>query len=92
MWITFADPSRVSTVAILNTRGGRSGVPAAKRIRLAFYNGERLEREIDLTLKPFPWWTVMSLSPPIDQADRLLLNVIPSKHGGGLNEIKIYRD
>jgi hypothetical protein len=91
--ITFREPSAVRTLAILNTRNGSVGDRSTRRIRLTFLRLNQPVHEEELDLEPFPRWTTATLSPLVEQADSVRIDIISfNGAGGGLNEVKLYRD
>jgi hypothetical protein len=79
-------------VAILNTRNGNYGDRASDRIRLSVRREGKAIAAKELTLEPFPRWTYYRFDQPV-AAEGLIIEVLSYRGvGGGLNEVKAYRD
>ena len=90
--IYFHKAEPLTSVAILNTRDGDRGDQASEKVRLS----SRLDGETvavhELLLQPFPRWTYFRFEKPVI-ADELRIDVLSYRGvGGGLNEVKAYRD
>jgi len=90
--IYFHQAEPLSSVAILNTRDGDRRDQASEKVRLS----SRLDGETvavhELLLQPFPRWTYFRFEKPVI-ADELRIDVLSYRGvGGGLNEVKAYRD
>ena len=89
----FSEVSPVRTLAILNTRQGsnnqRVGTGA---VRVSIWRGDKSIRTIEFPLQPFPYWTFHRLDAA-EEADAIAIEILSFQGtGGGLNEIKVYRD
>jgi hypothetical protein len=90
--IDFREAAPLRTVAILNTRNGNQGDQASVRVRLSARRGGKAVAAEELTLEPFPRWTYYRFEQPI-MTDGLTIEILSYRGvGGGLNEVKAYRD
>ena len=90
--LDFAEAGPLWSVAILNTRNGLVGDRASERVRLSARLGGKTTVVTELTLQPFPRWTYYQFDQPVT-ADGLSVEILSYRgDGGGLNEIKAYRD
>jgi hypothetical protein len=90
--IDFREAAPLRTVAILNTRNGNQGDQASVRVRLSARRGGKAVAAEELTLEPFPRWTYYRFEKPI-MTDGLTIEILSYRGvGGGLNEVKAYRD
>jgi hypothetical protein len=90
--IDFRETAPLRAVAILNTRNGNYGDRASDRIRLSVRREGKAIAAMELTLEPFPRWTYYRFDQPV-AADGLIIEVLSYRGvGGGLNEVKAYRD
>jgi hypothetical protein len=79
-------------VAILNTRNGKDGDRASDRIRLSARLDGKTVAAKELNLERFPHWTYYRFDQPVT-ADGLTIEILSHRGvGGGLNEVKAYRD
>jgi hypothetical protein len=91
--ISFLAAAKVKSVAILNTRGGLAGDRATGRIRLSLMDKDRAVATKEVALNRFPRWTDIAFDAPLPAANSLKVEVLSYLGaGGGLNEVKVYRD
>ncbi|PPE76984.1 hypothetical protein C3941_26095 [Kaistia algarum] len=91
--MTFAAPSPVKRILLLNTRDGVRNTRAGGIARLVLLSKGREVWTHFLELEPFPRWTEVKLPAPLPEADAFQLDLLSFRGaGGGLNEVKLYRD
>jgi hypothetical protein len=89
--IDFQKAGRLGTVAILNTRNGIRGDYASDRVRLSVRLAGKTIAVGEVTLEPFPRWTYSRFGQLV--SDGLTIEILTyRREGGGLNEVKAYRD
>ena len=90
--IDFREAGSLASITILNTRNGDRGNQAGDRVRLSARLAGETVATHELTLEPFPRWTSYRFEPPV-VADGLTIEMLSFRgRGGGLNEVKAYRD
>lgn len=91
--LRFHRPAPLRTVAILNTRRVARDLPVGShRIRLSIHHAGRVVHTRDVLMRPFPFWTTVRLDNALE-ADAITLDILSFIGvGGGLNEVKAYRD
>ena len=90
--IDFHKAEPLASVAILNTRAGGRGDQASEKVRLSGRLGGETVVVHELLLEPFPRWTYFRFDKPVT-ADGLRIDILSYRGvGGGLNEVKAYRD
>jgi hypothetical protein len=91
--LRFRQPGPVRSFAILNVRKGHDGRRSGSDvIRLSVRSGDKVLAQHDLTLRPYPFWTFYRLDRAIE-ADAMAIDILSYRWlGGGLNEVKAYRD
>jgi hypothetical protein len=89
--VTFSKSEPVSSVMILNTRNATYRDRATKGIEASLLKDGTVVVTQKLEVKPYPYWTTVQFSAPVE-ADQLRIDVLSYLgRGGGLNEIKIFR-
>jgi hypothetical protein len=89
--VTFSKLEPVSSVMILNTRNANYRDRATNGIQASLLKGGAVAATQKLEVKPYPYWTTLRFSTPVE-ADQLRIEVLSYLgRGGGLNEIKIFR-
>lgn len=91
--LRFEAVSPIKTVMILNTRrdpdGGKVG---SGWIRLSMLHEDKVVHQQEFALMPFPFWSVIRLEEAV-AGDAIKIDVLSFEGwGGGLNEVKVYRD
>ncbi len=91
--LRFHRAAPVRTIAILNTRRESEGRPIGSRdVRLSVVSAGRVVHAREVRLRPFPFWTSVRLDNALE-ADAITLDILSfDGFGGGLNEVKAYRD
>jgi len=91
--LDFAATDRVGRIAILNTRNGSRGDRATESVRLSILYDDEIVHSHELSLNPYPYWTIYHLPRSVAAADAVTVEVLSFRgRGGGLNEVKVYRD
>lgn len=89
--VTFSKVEQVSSLMILNTANSAYLDRATNGIEIELLKAGVVVSEKKLTMKPYPYWTTVDFDAPVS-ADQLQVNILSYfGHGGGLNEIKIFR-
>lgn len=91
--LAFHEAGPVKRMLLLNTRDGVHGDRRSLVIRLALRSHGKDVWSRNISMEPYPRWTSVELDEPVPDADALHIDVIDFwGHGGGLNEVKAYRD
>ncbi len=89
---TFAEAAPVKRVIVLNTRNGMGLNRESKHISLTLLLDGKEVYDQELEPVSYPTWTIHELNAPV-MADALRVGVLDyAGRGGGLNEIKVFRD
>lgn len=91
--LAFREPALVRRILVLNTRNGIKADRSSELVRLTLRSEDRIVWIQEVALEKFPHWTTVEIADPAITADALQVEILSYRgDGGGLNEIKIYRD
>lgn len=89
--MTLSKVESISSLMILNTRNGNYIDRSTRGIKVTFMDSDGAVVERFVTMRPYPYWTVINYDGPVN-VKRILLDIVSFEGlGGGLNEIKIIR-
>lgn len=89
--IKFKNIEPIKRVLILNTANSGFMNHGSSKIVVTFYHEERVIKELEVKVKPYPQWTKIFLNEPVI-SDSVRLSVIDwHGNGGGINEVKLFR-
>ena len=91
--LIFEKPTRVKTVLLLNTRNGLLGDRATGTVAVTLMRGKAVARRTEIAMRRFPYWTIVSFDSAVEDVDAAHISILSFEGlGGGLNEVKLYRD
>ncbi|MBN9019696.1 MAG: hypothetical protein J0H11_19970 [Rhizobiales bacterium] len=91
--LQFREASPVKRILLLNTRNGIYGDRGSRVARVSLLSGGKEVWSRTVNVEWFPHWTSIELDEPVPQADALRVEILQFwVYGGGLSEVKAYRD